>query len=181
MRVQREAVARAYGEALADVEELELPADDPDRIHSWHLYPIRLRLDRLAIDRNAFIDALKEAGVGCSVHWRPLHLHPYYQSTFGWRPEDLPVATRRLGAARQPADLPGDARGGGAARVDSVRSSVRRHLRAGRAVASAPLEGADGRRTLVQSDVRGNPATDRARGRRRGPGPLRARRGWSRV
>ena len=94
MRREREAVARAYSEAFADVEELEAPADDPDRIHSWHLYPIRLRLESLAIDRNAFIDALKKAGVGCSVHWRPLHLHPYYESTFGWRPEDFPVATR---------------------------------------------------------------------------------------
>ena len=43
--------------------------------------------------RNAFLDELKARGVGCSVHWRPLHLHPYYQQTFGWRPEDLPVAT----------------------------------------------------------------------------------------
>jgi dTDP-4-amino-4,6-dideoxygalactose transaminase len=94
MRKEREAIAQAYGEALADVEELELPAVDPDRIHSWHLYPIRLRLDRLTISRNDFMDRLKDAGVGCSVHWRPLHLHPYYQSTFGWRPEDLPVATR---------------------------------------------------------------------------------------
>jgi len=94
MRSQRKAVARAYSDALAEVEELEIPADDPDRIHSWHLYPIRLRLDRLTIDRSEFIDRLKEAGVSCSVHWRPLHLHPYYQSTFGWRPEDFPVATR---------------------------------------------------------------------------------------
>jgi perosamine synthetase len=52
-----------------------------------------LRIERLAINRNEFIDELKGAGVGCSVHWRPLHLHPYYQETFGWRPEDLPAAT----------------------------------------------------------------------------------------
>ena len=93
MRTEREAVARAYSKAFAGVAEIELPAEDADRIHSWHLYPIRLRLDRLAIDRNVFMEQLKEAGVGCSVHWRPLHLHPYYQSTFGWRPEDLPVAS----------------------------------------------------------------------------------------
>jgi dTDP-4-amino-4,6-dideoxygalactose transaminase len=94
MRQEREAIARAYREAFSDVEELDLPDVDPDRIHSWHLYPIRLRLDRLTISRNDFMDRLKDAGVGCSVHWRPLHLHPYYQSTFGWRPEDLPAATR---------------------------------------------------------------------------------------
>ena len=94
MRLEREAVAARYFEALADTEEIELPSRGADRIHSWHLFPIRLRLERLSIDRNAFMDALKAAGVGCSVHWRPLHLHPYYEEKFGWKSEDLPVATR---------------------------------------------------------------------------------------
>ena len=58
-----------------------------------HLFPIRLKLDRLTIDRNEFIERLRDAGVGCSVHWRPLHLHPYYEETFGWREEHLPVAS----------------------------------------------------------------------------------------
>lgn len=93
MRRHREDIARRYLEALGDVEELELPAKDVNRIHSWHLFPIRLRLERLLINRNEFIEKLKQTGVGCSVHWRPLHLHPYYQETFGWRPEDFPVAT----------------------------------------------------------------------------------------
>jgi dTDP-4-amino-4,6-dideoxygalactose transaminase len=94
MRLDREAVAARYFEAFADASEIELPARPVDRIHSWHLFPIRLRLDRLSIDRNAFMEALKGAGVGCSVHWRPLHLHPYYEDTFGWDGADLPVATR---------------------------------------------------------------------------------------
>ena len=93
MRVARESVAQAFLEALADVDEIELPLQDPNRIHAWHLFPIRLRLDRLSVDRNGFLEDLKSAGVGCSVHWRPLHLHPYYEETFGWRPEDLPAAT----------------------------------------------------------------------------------------
>ncbi|HEY8187109.1 MAG TPA: DegT/DnrJ/EryC1/StrS aminotransferase family protein [Pyrinomonadaceae bacterium] len=93
MRRDRESIARWYMEALADIEEIELPPEDLNRIHSWHLFPIRLQLDRLAISRNEFVEELKEAGVGCSVHWRPLHLHPYYQETFGWQPKDFPVAT----------------------------------------------------------------------------------------
>lgn len=93
MRRAREVVAERFLEALADVPELDLPPQDENRIHSWHLFPIRLRLERLSIDRNAFIDGLKDAGVGCSVHWRPLHLHTYYEETFRWRPEDFPVAT----------------------------------------------------------------------------------------
>jgi perosamine synthetase len=92
MRRRREAVALQYREALGDVEEVELPPGDGDRIHTWHLFPVRLRKDRLAVPRDAFLDHLKLAGVGCSVHWRPLHLHPYYQERFGWRPEDLPAA-----------------------------------------------------------------------------------------
>jgi perosamine synthetase len=93
MRQEREDIARRYLKALSDVEEVELPGEDVNRIHSWHLFPIRLRLQRLSINRNVFIEELKQAGVGCSVHWRPLHLHPYYQETFGWHPEDFPVAT----------------------------------------------------------------------------------------
>lgn len=93
MRLAREEVARQYREELAAIDELELPPDPPDRIHAWHLFPIRLRLERLRIDRNRFMEELKKTGVGCSVHWRPLHLHPYYTKTFGWRRADLPVAT----------------------------------------------------------------------------------------
>ena len=93
MRGRREAIADQYQQRLADVEEIELPVTDDDRIHSWHLYPIRLRNEALAIDRATFIDELGRLGVKCSVHWRPLHLHPYYEATFGWRPGDLPAAS----------------------------------------------------------------------------------------
>lgn len=93
MRKARESIAFRYLKSLQDVEALELPPVPDDRIHSWHLFPVKLRLAKLAIDRNSFIAELKEAGVGCSVHWRPLHLHPYYAETFGWKPEDLPVAS----------------------------------------------------------------------------------------
>jgi perosamine synthetase len=93
MRVEREEIAGHYFEAMRGIAEIELPAEDVNRIHSWHLFPIKLRLERLTVDRNAFMQKLKDDGVGCSVHWRPLHLHPYYQETFGWRPEDFPAAT----------------------------------------------------------------------------------------
>ncbi|HWM90803.1 MAG TPA: DegT/DnrJ/EryC1/StrS family aminotransferase [Thermoanaerobaculia bacterium] len=93
MRQDRERLALRYLEALSSTEEIELPPLPDDRIHSWHLFPVKLRLAKLAIDRNSFVAELKEAGVGCSVHWRPLHLHPYYAETFGWKAEDLPAAT----------------------------------------------------------------------------------------
>lgn len=93
MRTTRQAIADFYLEELRDVEEIELPASSGNRIHSWHLFPIKLKLDQLSISRNEFFQGMKEAGIGCSVHWRPLHLHPYYEQTFGWRPEDCPTAT----------------------------------------------------------------------------------------
>jgi perosamine synthetase len=93
LRVQREKIASFYAEDLSSVAEVELPAWPENRVHAWHLFPIRLRLEDLSIDRNEFISQLRAHGVGCSVHWRPLHLHPYYETTFGWKPEDLPVAT----------------------------------------------------------------------------------------
>jgi perosamine synthetase len=95
LRTRRESVARRYRRAFASIEEIETPPDGgPDRVHSWHLYPIRLRLERLAVDRNAFFESLQAEGIRCSVHWRPLHLHPYYAERFGWRAESFPAATR---------------------------------------------------------------------------------------
>jgi dTDP-4-amino-4,6-dideoxygalactose transaminase len=93
MRLEREAIAKSYLQELRDVAALELPVVPENRILAWHLFPIRLRLERLSIDRNQFIVKLREAGVGCSVHWRPLHMHPYYSERFGWTPEQFPVAS----------------------------------------------------------------------------------------
>ena len=97
MRLEREALAHGYRDAFADLGEIELPHDSADRIQAWHLFPIRLRLEELPafLDRNGFIEKLREQGVGCSVHWRPLHLHPYYEQNFNWRPDQFPVATEQ--------------------------------------------------------------------------------------
>ena len=93
MRREREVIAKRYCDAFAGVAQIELPPHGENHIHSWHLFAVKLRLKRLTINRDEFMNELKRAGVGCSVHWRPLHLHPYYQKTFGWRAKDLPVAT----------------------------------------------------------------------------------------
>ena len=93
MRAARESLAMRYTEQLRRIAEIEPPPWPHNRLHAWHLYPVRLRLNRLRIDRAAFIEQLQNASIGCSVHWRPLHLHPYYRA-FGWMPENLPVASR---------------------------------------------------------------------------------------
>ena len=94
MRQAREAIAGRYSEAFSSREELLVPTIRQDRSTSWHLYILRLRLDRLNKDRNAFIEGLHRRGVACSVHFIPLHLHPYYRSACGHQAGDFPNAER---------------------------------------------------------------------------------------
>lgn len=85
--------ARRYTEAFSRLPEIITPADaPPGDQHGWHLYILRIDPDRLKIDRAAFIEALKELGIGTSVHYIPLHQHPYYRATYGYCPTDMPVA-----------------------------------------------------------------------------------------
>ena len=71
-----------------------LPSERAEVEHAWHLYVIRLRLDRLSIDRGRFINELKERKIGASVHFIPIHLHQYYRDKYGYKPEDFPNAYR---------------------------------------------------------------------------------------
>jgi dTDP-4-amino-4,6-dideoxygalactose transaminase len=89
----RRRVASRYHEAFADLPEIRRPACVPDIQHAWHLYVIQLNLERLRIDRQEFIKALKSQNIGTSVHFIPLHLHPFYRDTFGYQPADFPQAT----------------------------------------------------------------------------------------
>jgi dTDP-4-amino-4,6-dideoxygalactose transaminase len=88
---ERARVAARYRVALGDIPEIELPLELPDRQHSWHLFPIRLSKDS-PIARDDLIGEMARSGVGSSVHWMPLHLHPYYRQTFGHRSGTYPVA-----------------------------------------------------------------------------------------
>ncbi|WP_031500584.1 DegT/DnrJ/EryC1/StrS family aminotransferase [Bryobacter aggregatus] len=88
----RRRIASLYREQLSEVAEIEVPAEREDCQSSWHLFSTRLHLDRLTIDRARFIEEMKEHGITCSVHWMPLHLHPYYRETYGFAPEEYPVA-----------------------------------------------------------------------------------------
>ena len=72
------------------MEELEMPPIDAG--HSWHLFIVRLRAGLLTKNRNQFIDELKEAGIGTSVHFIPLHLHSYYRQQYGHSKGDFPNA-----------------------------------------------------------------------------------------
>jgi dTDP-4-amino-4,6-dideoxygalactose transaminase len=92
MRERRRKIADMYDAAFAGLESLELMARPADREHSHHLYVLKLRDEVLQIDRDRFIVELKERGIGTSVHFIPLHMHPYYRDNFGYAPGALPVA-----------------------------------------------------------------------------------------
>ena len=94
MRHRREEIARRYTEAFAQYPELETPVARDHVCHAWHLYMLRLNADVLTIGRDAFIESLKSCNIGSSVHFIPLHVHPYYRDTYGYDPEDFPVAFR---------------------------------------------------------------------------------------
>jgi dTDP-4-amino-4,6-dideoxygalactose transaminase len=100
---RRAEIAARYNQAFGSAVELQIPHNPADRQHAWHLYMLRLHLDRLRIDRAQFVHELRERNVGSSVHFIPLHLHPYYRDTYGYRPEDFSVA---LGEYRREVSLP---------------------------------------------------------------------------
>jgi len=93
---RRAEIAGRYDRAFAGCPALELPARGAGNQHAWHLYMLRVDNDQLAGGRDAFITELRRRNIGASVHFIPLHLHPYYRDTYGLGPADFPVATREF-------------------------------------------------------------------------------------
>jgi dTDP-4-amino-4,6-dideoxygalactose transaminase len=75
----RNAAAARYIELLDGSPYFDLPETLPDNTHTWHLFVIRLRTERLSIDRDEFIRALAAENIGCSVHFIPIHRHPFFE------------------------------------------------------------------------------------------------------
>ncbi len=92
MQKTRESIAHRYNQAFAILPQLEIPIDRQYARHAWHLYIIKLNLEKISVDRAEFIELLKEENIGTSVHFIPVHLHPYYRDTFGLERGALPQA-----------------------------------------------------------------------------------------
>lgn len=90
-RRRREIVAR-YNAAFSSSDALEIPVERQEVEHAWHLYVLRLRPEALEIGRDQFIRELTARNIGTSVHFIPVHIHPYYRDKYGFKPEDFPVA-----------------------------------------------------------------------------------------
>jgi dTDP-4-amino-4,6-dideoxygalactose transaminase len=86
MAEARSAIAARYDALFADSSLVETPPRRTGDQHAWHLYVVRLALEELSIDRAEVIRRLGEAGIGASVHFIPLHLHPHYQQRYGYSP-----------------------------------------------------------------------------------------------
>jgi dTDP-4-amino-4,6-dideoxygalactose transaminase len=85
-------IAEKYTSALKDNELIELHTIKNDRQSSWHLYPVRLNLEKLTINRAQVIEELKKRGVGAGVHFMPVHQHLFYKNTFNLHDKDYPVS-----------------------------------------------------------------------------------------
>jgi dTDP-4-amino-4,6-dideoxygalactose transaminase len=92
LKKRRVAIACSYTEAFEEMDELQTPITHGDVEHAWHLYPLRLNLNKLTISRAQFIEELHARNIDTSVHFIPVHEHPYYRDKYGWRPKDFPVA-----------------------------------------------------------------------------------------
>jgi perosamine synthetase len=88
---RRRAIAARYNAAFKNMPAVLCPSVRPEVIPAWHLYPIRLQLERLRAGRADIFRALRAENLGVSVHYVPVHLHPYYQKLFGHKPGDYPV------------------------------------------------------------------------------------------
>lgn len=89
---RRRAIALKYHEELSGFPQVILPVEKAEVRSSWHLFPIRLRLERLAADRAQVFRALRAENIGVNVHYIPVHLHPYYRDRFGYKGGEYPVA-----------------------------------------------------------------------------------------
>jgi dTDP-4-amino-4,6-dideoxygalactose transaminase len=93
LKERRTGAALRYIEGMKDFDFLTLPKWTGD--HAWHLFIVQIVPEKLSIDRDRFIEHLRERGIHASVHFKPLHLLSYYRKTYGLKPEDFPRATER--------------------------------------------------------------------------------------
>jgi dTDP-4-amino-4,6-dideoxygalactose transaminase len=101
--LRRQKIWNRYMKALADLP-IALPADpEPQTRHAYHLYTILIDEKKTGISRDAFLNAMTANHIGVGVHYLSIPEHPYYQQTFGWKPEDYPNAMR---IGRQTVSLP---------------------------------------------------------------------------
>jgi perosamine synthetase len=89
---RRRAIAERYTTELRNLPGIIPPTVRSDVNPAWHLYPVRLDLEELTVDRAQIFRALRAENIGVNVHYIPVHLHPYYRDRFGYSGGEFPVA-----------------------------------------------------------------------------------------
>ena len=90
LQARRKEIAYSYNEAFKGLPVTVPYESSLTDVHSWHLYVLQLDIEKLTIDRNRFIELMSEYGVGTSVHYIPLHFHPYWRDNYNLEPTDFP-------------------------------------------------------------------------------------------
>jgi dTDP-4-amino-4,6-dideoxygalactose transaminase len=90
--VQREHIVHQYNEAFSNFEEIVLLKNSENIRHAHHLYIIMLDIEKLRISRDDFVKALRKENIGTGIHFRSLHIQPYYKERFKFKESDLPNA-----------------------------------------------------------------------------------------
>lgn len=128
MQERRRVLAQRFNAAFVDEPALQTPSVRSDAEMAWHIYPLRIRPERLTINRDEFIERLKAFNIGTAVHFIPIHFHPYYRDKYGWKMGQFPNAeayfSREISLPLYPSMTDGDA--------DDVISAVHAVVRAHR-------------------------------------------------
>ncbi len=89
---RRREIVAAYNLAFRDIDALEIPVERPEVEHAWHLYVLRLRLGAIRVGRDQFINELTALNIGTSVHFIPIHVHPFYREKYRYTTHQFPIA-----------------------------------------------------------------------------------------
>ena len=87
-------IAKKYDESFFNIDNLKIPENQYSVDHAYHLYPLQINFEKLPINKPEFFDRMKHAGINLQVHYIPVHLQPFYQNNYGFKPGDYPVAEK---------------------------------------------------------------------------------------
>lgn len=121
---RREEIARAYNDGFGGLDACMIPRDAGFGTHAWHLYILELNVAALAVGRDQIVDDLRKKGIGTSVHFMPLNLHPVYQRRYGYQPGQFPASEAVFSRAFSLPIYPGMTDGEVGQVIDAVQTTL---------------------------------------------------------
>jgi len=121
---RREEIARMYNDGFSNLDTCCIPRDAGLGMHAWHLYILELNLPALSVGRDEVLNRLRQRGIGTSVHFIPLHLHPIYQRAYGYQSGQFPIAEAAFARACSLPIYPAMTDGDVGHVIDAVRTTL---------------------------------------------------------